>query len=123
VRLVQVFLDVGQQPVDLPPVIDIDQELNEGPVLLLRTVNEQEAQAAAGERRDVGDAGPGLDVLLGGTGERLRLTDLGAGRQKDVHHELRPRRRREEALIDPGEADQRRDEQHDRKGHHRPAKA
>ena len=105
VLLVQMSLDVGYQPVDLPPVIDIDQELHKGAVLPFRTVDEHEAQtAAADERRDMGDAGLNLDVPLGRTGERLRFADVGAGRQEDVHHELRPGRGREEALLDHGEA-------------------
>ncbi len=80
VLLVQIPLDVGNQPVDLPPVIDIDEELHEGSILLFRTVDEQEAQtAAADERRDMGDAGLSLDVLLDGAGERLRVADVGAG--------------------------------------------
>src|SRR5262249_15684168 len=49
VLLVQMFLDVGNQPVDLPPVNDIDQELREGSVLSLWTVDEQEAQATAAD--------------------------------------------------------------------------
>ena len=122
--LVQMSLDVGNQPVDLPPVIDIDQELHEGAVLPFRTVDEHEAQAAAAdERRDMGDAGQSLDVPLDVAGERLRLADVGAGRQKDIHHELRPGRGREEALLDLGEAVERRDERHDAKDHHRPAEA
>ena len=69
------------------------------------TVDKHEAQtAAADERRDMGDAGQTLDVPLGRTGERLRFADVGAGRQEDVHHELRPGRGREEALLDHGEA-------------------
>ncbi len=49
VLLVQMSLDVGNQPVDLPPVIDIDEELHERPILPFRSVDEQEAQPAAAD--------------------------------------------------------------------------
>jgi hypothetical protein len=38
-------LDFRNQPVDLLIVIDFDQELNEGRVLPLRRVHQQEAQS------------------------------------------------------------------------------
>src|SRR5215510_181906 len=105
VLLVQMSLDVSYQPVDFPPVIDIDEKLYEGSVLPFRTVDEHEAQTtAADERRDMGDAGLNLDELPDIAGERLRFADMSAGRQEDVHHELRPGRGREEALLDHGEA-------------------
>ena len=47
--LVQVLLDVGDQPVDLAPVIDIDEELHEGSVLLFRAC--RRAGSAARRRR------------------------------------------------------------------------
>ncbi len=124
VFLIQVFLDVDQQTIDLLLVIDIDQELNVGSVLAFRRVDEQEAEAAAAnKRRDVGDSGLGLDVFLDVPGEGLRIADMGAGRQKDVHHELRPGRGREEALIDLAESVERGGEQHDGHGQHGPAEA
>ena len=39
VPLVQMFLDDGNQSLDLSPIIDIDQELREGPVLPFRAVD------------------------------------------------------------------------------------
>jgi hypothetical protein len=49
VLLVQMSLDLSDQPVDLAPIIDVDQELHEGSVLPFRTVDEHEAQTAADE--------------------------------------------------------------------------
>src|SRR5262249_46254021 len=46
---VEVLLDVRHQRVELAGVVDVDEELNESPVLPLRRVNEQEAQAAAAD--------------------------------------------------------------------------
>ena len=42
-------LNFGNQPVDFSPVIDIDQELDERPILSLRAIDEQESQAAAAD--------------------------------------------------------------------------
>ena len=44
------------------------------------------------------------------------LANVRPCRQEDVDHELRPRRRREEALRDVAEAVERRDERDDRRG-------
>ena len=49
VVIVQVFLNAGNQPVDLLIVIDLDQELNECRVLPFRRVHKQEAQSAAAD--------------------------------------------------------------------------
>src|SRR5262245_11842061 len=87
---VQVFLNLVNQAVDLPRVIDIDEKLNECLVLPLRGVDEHETQAAAAdERGDVGDAGLTLDVPLDLAGKRLRFADVRARREEDIHHELR----------------------------------
>ena len=74
---------------------------------------------------DVTCVTPGCDwmKLLDVVGERFGLADVRAGRQEDVDHELRPRRGREEALLDLAEAVERRDERDDRQHHHRPAEA
>ena len=57
ILLVEFLLDVGDQPVDLVRVVDVDQELHERPILSLGRVDEQEPQpAAADERRDVAHA-------------------------------------------------------------------
>ncbi len=47
VVVVQVFLNAGNQPVDLLIVIDFDQELNVGRVLPFRRIHQQKAQGAA----------------------------------------------------------------------------
>ena len=61
-------------PSILSPVVDIDQELHEGPVLALRRIDQHEPQsAAADERRDVRHVRLRLNVLLDLVGERLRF--------------------------------------------------
>ena len=98
--LVQSFLNDGHQPIDLGGIIHIDEKLHVGAVLIFRGIDEQEAQAAAAdERGDMGDAGLGLEEAFDLAGERLGFADMGAGRQEGIHHELRPGRRREEALV------------------------
>src|SRR5215831_5238426 len=49
VLLVQMFLDFGNQRLNFPPIVNIDQELYKSWILSLRTVNKQEAQAAAAD--------------------------------------------------------------------------
>src|SRR5262249_1119391 len=49
VLLVQMFLDIGNQRPNFPPIVNIGQELDKSWVLFLRTVNKQEAQAAAAD--------------------------------------------------------------------------
>src|SRR5215510_1018844 len=49
VLLVQMFLDFGNQRLNFPPIVNIDQELYKGWVLSLRAVNKQKAQAAAAD--------------------------------------------------------------------------
>lgn len=103
--LVQVPLDVGDHALDFSPVVDVDQELNEGAILTLRAVHQQKPQAAAAdERRDVRDTGLLLQVLLKLGGEGFCLPDMRPRRQEGVDHELRPIRVREKALPDEGES-------------------
>ena len=47
--VVEFLLDGGGEAVDLPPVIDIDEELHEGVVFAFRRVNEEKAQSAAAD--------------------------------------------------------------------------
>ena len=109
---------------DLVGIIDIDQKLHVGAVLIFGRIDEQEAQAAAAdERGDMGDAGLGLDEALDFAGERFRFADMGAGGQEGIHHELRPGRRREEALVHFPEPVDRRHESDDAQEHHGPAEA
>src|SRR5215510_10093337 len=49
VLLVQMFLDLGNQRLNFPPIVNIDQELHKSWVLSLWTVNKQKAQAAAAD--------------------------------------------------------------------------
>ena len=52
----------------------------------------------------MGDSRLSPHEALDGTGIQLRLTDMGAGRQEAIHHELRPGSGREETLIESSEA-------------------
>src|SRR5215472_16664470 len=49
VLLVQMFLAFGNQRLNFPPIVNIDQELYKSWILSLRAVNKQEAQAAAAD--------------------------------------------------------------------------
>src|SRR6516162_9831536 len=49
VLLVQMFLDFGNQRLNFPPIVNIDQKLYKSWVLSLRAVNKQEAQAATAD--------------------------------------------------------------------------
>ena len=122
ILLVEMLLDRRHQAVDLVGVVDVDEELDERAILHLRRVDEQEPQAAAAdERRDVFHAGLRLDELADRVGEGLGLADVGSGGQEGVDHELRPRRGREEALLDFAEAPERGEEGDDRQGNHQAA--
>src|SRR5262249_28044271 len=71
----------------------------------------------------MGNAGLFLDVLLDLSCEGFRVSDVRARWQKNVHHELRSIRAREESLLDPRKAEKRCDEQHDTNNDRRPTKA
>src|SRR5262249_3878711 len=110
--------------IDLPPIINIDQQLQEGTVLSFWTVGKQEAQSAsADKRRDMRDVRQALNVALDISGESLGFSDVGAGRKEDVHHELRPIRVGEKALLDPREAVKTWYESHDAENHGHPTEA
>ena len=71
----------------------------------------------------MGDAGQALDISLDLPGECFGFADVGAGRQEGINHELRPRRRREKALVHFPVADRRRDKGQDTQDDHRPTEA
>src|SRR5262249_10979488 len=97
---VQRIFNSCDQPLDFAVVIYVDQELNESRVLLFRCVYQQEAEPpASDERRYVSDSGLISYEAFEGFGESLGVADVGTGGQKSIHHELRPCRGREEALI------------------------
>src|SRR5215467_7257159 len=123
ILLVQAALNLFDQSVDLLFIIDIDQELNECGVRTLRCIHEQEAQAAATDKRShVSDAGLASGEAFDAAGERFRFPDVRAGREKRIDHELRPGRGREEALVEHAKAIQCRNEEDEREGQGHPPK-
>src|SRR5215510_12882379 len=53
---------------------------------------------------------PSLKIPLDVPGEGFRFADMGAGRQKNVHHKLRPVRARKKLLLHLSKAGERCDE-------------
>src|SRR5262245_57743052 len=64
---------------------------------------------------------PSLKIPLDVPGEGFRFADMGAGRQKNVHHKLRPVRARKKLLLHLSKAGKCCDECRDTKDHGHPA--